>query len=142
MMPGVMPPALRASLALLGAATLAAGCSGNPDPVVDRDGTLRLRLGDPEYAITPGAIKVRAGRIRIIARNEGKLTHNVRVEEATDVEGAIPIDYVTTETMQPGEQAPGKTVRLFPGHYRLVCTIGNHQSLGQYAELEVTQAGS
>ncbi len=135
-----MPSALRAPLALLGAAALVTGCGGgNPDPVTDRDATLRLRLD--EYRIVPGAIKVRAGRIRIVARNRGKLTHNVKVEEATDKEGATPIVYDGTATMQPGETAPTVSLRLLPGHYRLVCTIGNHENLGQYAELEVTQAG-
>lgn len=133
-----MPTSLRATLALLGAAALVTGCGGGePDPVTDRDATLRLRLD--EYRIAPGAIKIRAGRIRIVARNRGKLTHNVKVEEATDKEGATPIVYGGTATMQPGETAPG-VVRLLPGRYRLVCTIGNHDNLGQYADLEVTQA--
>jgi len=139
-MGGVMPSVLRANLALLGAAALVTGCGGgSPDPVTDRDATLRLRLD--EYRIAPGAIKVRAGRIRILARNRGKLTHNVKVEEATEEEGATPIVFGGTATMQPGEAAPGRTVRLLPGRYRLVCTIGNHENLGQYAELEVTRAG-
>ncbi len=135
-----MPPALRAILALLGAAALATGCGGASDPVTDRDATLQLRLD--EYRIVPGAIKVRSGRIRIVARNRGVLTHNVKVEEATNREGATPIDYGGTATMQPGQTAPGVTLRLFPGRYRLVCTIGNHENLGQYAELEVTAADS
>jgi uncharacterized cupredoxin-like copper-binding protein len=139
----VTPPALRASLVLLGAAAVLSGCgAGSPDPVTDKDATLRLTLGDPEYAMSPGAIKVRSGPIRIVARNKGRLTHNVKVEEANDEEGATPIVFGGTETMQPGETAPGVTVRLFPGRYRLVCTIGNHENLGQYAELEVTRAGS
>ena len=138
-MVGVMPSALRAILAPLGAAALLTGCGGNPDPVTDRDATLQLRLD--EYRIVPGAIKVRAGRIRIVARNRGGLTHNVKVEEAVYEEGDNPIVYGGTETMQPGETAPGVTVRLFPGKYRLICTIGNHENLGQYALLEVTRAG-
>lgn len=133
-----MPPVPRAILALLGAAALLTGCGGANDPVTDQDGTLRLTLD--EYRILPGAIKVRAGRIRIVARNVGKLTHNVKVEEATDEEGATPIDFGGTATMQPGETA-AETVRLFPGRYRLVCTIGNHENLGQYAELIVTRDG-
>ncbi len=134
----VSPSAPRAILALLGAAALLTGCGGgSPDPVTDQDATLRLRLD--EYRIRPAAIKVRSGRIRILARNEGRLTHNVKVEEATDEEGATPIVYASTKTMQPGERAPGVTVTLFPGRYRLVCTIGNHENLGQYAELVVTQ---
>lgn len=137
-----MPSALRASLLLLGAAALLAGCGGAPDPVTDRDAILRLRLGDPEYAMSPGAIKVRAGRIRIVARNRGTLTHNVKVEEATQEEGATAKVYGGTRTMQPGQSAPSETIRLFPGRYRLVCTIGNHENLGQYTELEVTAADS
>lgn len=140
-MGSVMPPALRAILTLLGAAALAAGCGGGaPDPVTDRDATLQLRLD--EYRILPTAIKVRAGRIRIVARNRGVLTHNVKVEKETNREGATPIVYGGTATMQPGETAPGVPIRLFPGRYRLVCTIGNHENLGQYAELEVTAADS
>lgn len=136
-----MPVPFRAILALLGAAASVTACGGStPDPVTDRDGTLRLRLD--EYRIVPSAIKVRSGDIRIVARNRGLLTHNVKVEEDTDKEGVTPIMYGGTETMQPGESAPSVTVRLFPGHYRLVCTIGNHGNLGQYAELEVTRGGS
>jgi len=140
-MGGVIPVPLRAILALLGAAASVAGCGGSArDPVTDRDGTLQLRLD--EYRILPGAIKVRSGEIRIVARNRGRLTHNVKIEEATDKEGATPTVYGGTETMQPGETAPPVTVRLFPGRYRLVCTIANHGNLGQYAELEVTRGGS
>ena len=134
-----MPPALRAILGLLGATAVVAGCGGVPDPVVDRDATLRPRLD--EYRIRPGAVKVHAGRIRILARNDGILTHNVKVEEATYEEGVTPAEYGRTATMQPGESAPGVTLRLAPGRYRLVCSIGNHENLGQYAELEVTRAG-
>lgn len=134
-----MPPALRAILGLLGATAVVAGCGGVPDPVVDRDATLRPRLD--EYRIRPGAVKVRAGRVRILARNVGILTHNVKVEEATYEEGVTPAEYGGTATMQPGESAPGVTLWLAPGRYRLVCTIGNHENLGQYAELEVTRAG-
>ncbi len=138
-MVGVTPPALRASLALLGAAPLLSGCGGGPEPVTDKDATLRLRLD--EYRIRPGAIEVRSGRIRIVARNDSRVaTHNVKVEEVNDEEGATPIVFGGTETMQPGETAPTEVVRLFPGRYRLVCSIGNHENLGQYAELEVVQA--
>ena len=139
-MVGVIPRVVRASLPLLGAAAVVAGCG--PRAVTDRDATLRLRLGDPEYAITPASLRVRAGRVRIVARNQGILTHNVKVEEVSDEEGVTPETYGGTETMQPGATAPTVELELRPGRYRLVCTIGNHENLGQYAELEVTAAGS
>jgi hypothetical protein len=136
----VMPLSFRASLVVLGAAALLSGCA--PKQVTDRDGTIRLTLGDPEFAISPGSIKVRSGVIKIIARNKGKLTHNLRIEAVDDTEGATPKVYGSLPTMQPGQTAPSKTLRLSPGRYRLVCTIGNHENLGQYAELDVTRAGS
>ncbi len=136
----VRPLPFRAIIVMLGAAALLSGC-GNPDYVTDRDGVLRLKLGDPEYSITPGRIRTRSGKLKIVARNVGTLTHNVRVEEVVEEEGATPTVFGSTQTMQPGETAPTEEITLFPGRYRLVCSIGNHENLGQYAELEVTGAG-
>lgn len=135
----VRPLPFRAIIPVLGAAALLSGC-GNPDYVTDRDGVLRLTLGDPEYSITPGRIRVSSGKLKIIARNVGVLTHNVRVEEVVNEEGATAKVFASTQTMQPGESAPSIEIRLFPGKYRLACSIGNHENLGQYAELEVTGA--
>jgi uncharacterized cupredoxin-like copper-binding protein len=127
----------RATLAILGAATLLAGC-GEPAPVTDRDGTLHLELG--EYTIRPQNLKTRAGRIRIVARNTGRLAHDVVVEELVEGEGAQPRVYGRTAVA-----APGATVRerepiyLRPGRYRILCDIANHDNLGQYGTLEVTR---
>ena len=44
-----------------------------------------------------------------------------------------------TKTLFPGETGQ-TTVDLAPGKYRLVCTIANHDNLGQYAELKVARA--
>jgi uncharacterized cupredoxin-like copper-binding protein len=41
-----------------------------------------------------------------------------------------------TKTLFPGETGQ-TTVDLGPGKYRLVCTIANHDNLGQYGELKV-----
>jgi uncharacterized cupredoxin-like copper-binding protein len=43
-----------------------------------------------------------------------------------------------TKTLFPGQTAQ-TTVDLEPGKYRLVCTIANHDNLGQYAELKVVR---
>ena len=131
-----MPRRPCAILALLGALAVLTGCAGDT-PVTDRDAVLHLKLD--EYRIRPQAIRVRAGVLRIIARNEGRLTHNVRVEESTDTEAATPLVYATTPTAFPGRTVASKRFRLLPGTYRLVCSIGNHENLGQYAELVVTR---
>lgn len=131
-----MPSRSRASLALLGALALLAGCGGD-DPVTDRDGVLRLVVD--EYRIAPQRLTVTEGRVRILITNKGRLTHNVKVEEEINEEGATPILYGGTDTAQPGQKADA-TVRLLRGRYRLVCTIGNHENLGQYGELDVEPA--
>ena len=121
---------------LVGAvASLLAGCGRAPDFVTDRDAVLRLDLD--EYTIEPQNLRVRAGLIRIVATNEGRLTHNIAVESIEDSETEEPTNYARTDTSQPGEVVR-TSVTLGPGKYRLRCTIGNHDDLGQYGELQVT----
>jgi len=136
---------LRATLVLLCAATLLGGCGGSePDPILDRDRTLHLKLD--EYRIEPAAVEVRSDsfpvKIHIVARDVGRLTHNVRIESVE--EGAEqgtsvqPTVYGGTDTAQPGQTVSGD-VSLWPGRYRMTCTISNHDNLGQYGELNVTR---
>jgi hypothetical protein len=128
-------PEHRATLPLLLAVgTLALGCGGEA-PVTDRDGVLRLEL--TEYAVDPGRIVTRAGVVRIVARNRGVLTHNVAVVTAPEP-GEDEQELGRTDTAFPGERVTERLpILLRPGRYRLVCTISNHDNLGQYAELEV-----
>jgi hypothetical protein len=39
--------------------------------------------------------------------------------------------------MQPGQTAAPVKITLAPGDYRLVCTIANHDDLGQFGTLKV-----
>jgi hypothetical protein len=128
---------LRATLALLGAAALLAGC-GEPEPVTDRDGVLRLTLD--EYTITPQNLKVRAGRIKLVVRNEGRLAHDVVIEEDIEGEGVQPRVFGRTAVARAGERVREREpIRLGPGRYRISCSQGNHDNLGQYGTLEVTR---
>jgi hypothetical protein len=143
----LMPRPLRATLALLGVAALLSACGGSdPDPVLDRDATLHLTLD--EYRIQPAAIEVKATafpiHVHIVARNKGRLTHNVKIEEisrsAEQGTTVQPTIYGGTDrTAQPGETVTGD-VTLWPGTYRMTCTIANHDNLGQYGEL-IVRAG-
>jgi plastocyanin len=107
------------------------GCGGAAT-VVDRDGTLQLTLD--EYRIAPARIQVRPGRVHIVARNRGVLTHNVVVELLPRSGEVAPREVGRTRTAHPG-QTVSVDVVLAPGTYRLVCTIANHENLGQYATL-------
>ena len=119
-------------VALLVAAPTA-GC-GEPDPV--RVNGHRLTLVLDEYRIRPEVVSVPAGRLTIVVRDRGILTHNVRVQRESEDPEAPPVDLGGTSTAHPGRRAEG-TVDLLPGEYRMVCTIANHDELGQYGTLIV-----
>jgi plastocyanin len=125
------------ALLLAAAALAAAGCgsvaySQAPNRQVD------VRLD--EYRVLPEHIQVTAGRITITARNTGRLTHNlVVVQFKRPLGDEVEKQYgQPTKTLFPGETG-STTVDLEPGKYRLICTISNHDNLGQYAELKVVR---
>jgi uncharacterized cupredoxin-like copper-binding protein len=129
-----------AALTLLGALTLV-GCGDGPSYTHARGSVLTIDLD--EYTLRPENIEVPAGTIHLVARNHGRLTHNLAIEALDREEGEEATTYGRTDTLQPGqtgrERAP---ITLKPGKYRLVCTIGNHDDLGQYGELKVVAKGS
>jgi hypothetical protein len=143
----LMPRPRPATLALLGVAALLGACGGSePAPVLDRDATLHLALD--EYRIVPAPVEIKADafpvHIHIVVRNTGKLTHNLKIEaiskgaeQGTNVQPTIYGG--TDKTAQPGETVSGD-VTLWPGRYRMTCTIANHDNLGQYGTLIVKRS--
>lgn len=132
-----LAPALRA-VAVASALALVAGGCGDDDFVEIEGRTLRLRLD--EFRIMPQNVKVSPGRLRIVATNVGRLTHNVKIvrENEDDLE-APPVEIGGTRTAQPGESGRVTFEDLEPGEYRLACTIANHDDLGQYGTLIVEE---
>jgi plastocyanin len=119
---------------VLGAAIVLGGC-GEPaiEPVENR--TIGLKLD--EYRILPQRVSAPAGSLRLIIRNLGILTHNVAVE-TIEPPGSDKdeVEIVRTETVHPGQRAE-VSFTIKPGTYRLVCTIANHDDLGQTGKLYV-----
>ncbi|HEX2086506.1 MAG TPA: cupredoxin domain-containing protein [Solirubrobacteraceae bacterium] len=134
-------PARRALLVTLAlAAPALAGC-GEDDPVRIEGHTLHVRL--EEFRIVPEDVRVTAGRLRIVATNQGRLTHNLKVVRLDEEDReAPPTELGGTGTAQPGETASFTFEDLEPGEYRMVCTITNHDDLGQYGELYAEEEGS
>jgi uncharacterized cupredoxin-like copper-binding protein len=130
-MPPAQSPAQRALLAVLVAALTIGptGCWG-ADTAVLEGRVVTVTLDD--YAIMPQNISVREGRVRLVASNAGRLTHNLRVEDPGDQ--ADPL--AGTETAQPGDTVR-TSVDLEPGTYRLRCSLANHDDLGMTGELTV-----
>ncbi len=121
---------------LVAGALLALGGCGDDDPYVPAaDRTVSLRLD--EYRVLPTRITAPSGRLRIVGHDVGRLTHNVAVVQFDRPLGdEEEREYARTATAHPGERV-STTVTLKPGKYRLICTIANHDNLGQYGELKV-----
>jgi uncharacterized cupredoxin-like copper-binding protein len=131
-----MRPRRATPVVLLGlSAALLFGC-GRDAPYVPASGhVVSLRLD--EYRVLPQRVTVPAGRVRIVARDVGRLTHNVAVVQFDRPLGEDEEkQYARTRTAHPGDVVRTSVV-LKPGKYRLVCTIANHDNLGQYGELKV-----
>ena len=129
----------RVTLLLVALAALpAAGCGADVAYTRAPDRRVEVRLD--EYRVLPEHIEVRAGRITLTARNSGRLTHNLAVVQFDRPLGDEQEKQYgkPTKTLFPGQSAE-TTVTLKPGKYRLVCTIANHDNLGQYAELKVVR---
>jgi uncharacterized cupredoxin-like copper-binding protein len=125
----ILPPAVLTVLAL------ALGGCGNDD--VFRTDRPILRLMLDEYRVVPQSIVVvKPGRMKFDVRNGGRLTHNLAIQIPDGPDGK-PVEISRTETMQPGERAEAIKVTLQHGEYRLVCTIANHDDLGQFGTLKV-----
>jgi uncharacterized cupredoxin-like copper-binding protein len=118
------------------AALVATGCGDEIAYTRAPDRRVDVRLD--EYRVLPEHIQVTAGRVTITARNTGRLTHNlVVVQFSRPLGDEVEHQYgQPTNTLFPGETG-STTVNLKAGKYRLICTIGNHDNLGQYAELKV-----
>jgi hypothetical protein len=120
--------------ALATAALVLGGCGRNGPFRTDRP---QVKLTVDEYRIVPQDIIVKPGRMKFVVRNTGRLTHNLVIEVPPKNADGKPVLVDRTATMQPGQTADPIKVTLQPGEYRLVCTIANHDDLGQFGTLEV-----
>jgi hypothetical protein len=112
---------------------LLAGCGTSP-AVRTTDHELDLTLA--EYRIAPQAASVPAGRLRIVAHNQGILTHNVELERGT-LDSSERTVLATIHTLLPGRSGTVLTGPLRPGRYLLVSAVGNQTTLGMAATLIV-----
>ncbi|HEX8158582.1 MAG TPA: hypothetical protein VF526_14455 [Solirubrobacteraceae bacterium] len=122
-------------VAALGALALALPGCGESDVFRTKRPLLRITLD--EYRIVPQNISIAPGRIKVVVRNSGRLTHNLVIQDERSNGTFVELPGRRVATMQPGQTAKPIKVDLTPGTYRLVCTIANHDDLGQFGTLEV-----
>jgi plastocyanin len=124
------------SLAALLCAGLVVGCGGEGERAsraLTVESGKTIRVVGKEYSLHPSRIVVTGAvgetTLRIALDNEGTLAHNVRVFRGDRELGGTP-------TFQGGQSRSG-TVRLPPGSYRMICTVGDHAALGMHGRLEL-----
>jgi hypothetical protein len=123
---GALAGALSA-VSALSVAVAAAGCS---HPVtIGRHGTVQVAL--LEYRVRPDDIVARAGTITFVARNDGRLSHNLSIASGPTVLGSTPpIAPGGTQTL---------TLTLSAGQYTLSSQIQSDDPLGEHGTLTVTR---
>lgn len=122
----------RSALTLAALVLLAAGCGGNDQPggTVTAPAGGSVRMTGKEYSFDPSTIVVEAaGTLRLTLDNRGSLAHNVKVEKDGRVLGGTPAF--------PAGETRSATVRLAPGTYDFLCTVGDHAELGMRGKLKV-----
>ena len=129
-----LPTAPTALTALAALAIVLGSCGDDGGLRTDRP---QVDVTVDEYRIVPQNISIRAGREKFVVHNTGRLTHNFVIQVPPSKPDGKPVLVSRTTTMQPGQTAEPIKVTLSPGEYRLVCTIANHDDLGQFGTLTV-----
>lgn len=91
----------------------------------------KVEIAFKEYQLTPNKIRVGPGKVTFVLRNEGRYSHDFRI----NVEGP-GIDITTPKF------GPGRTIRLEvalqEGEYKISCPLSNHDERGMHGTLIVT----
>ena len=125
---------MRRLLPLIALLLLGAGGCGDDDDKPGRTVTVKSGASIPvvadEYSFDPETIVVTGGgAVTFELENSGVLAHNLRVFDGDNEIGGTP-------TFTSGKTQSG-SVRLEPGDYELVCTVGNHADLGMTGKLTI-----
>ena len=122
----------RAFTATIVAAIALAGCGGSGG---GGGKTTTVAAGKPvavtarEYSFSPQTIQVNAGSVHFDLTNDGAQAHDLHVEKDGQDLGGTPIF--------SGGRTVSATVKLAPGTYDFICTVGDHEALGMKGKLIV-----
>jgi plastocyanin len=122
----------RFALVLAFCPLLVLGCGGNDEPgrTVTAPANARLRVVADEYSFDPSTIVLQgAGTLAVTLQNDGSLAHNLKVLRGDDQIGG-------TTTLPAGQRGSAR-LKLEPGSYRIICSVGDHEQLGMRGTLRV-----
>jgi uncharacterized cupredoxin-like copper-binding protein len=98
-----------------------------------------------EFRFKPNAVMAKPGKLRVTAKNNGRIEHELILIRTTKAPGALPIKGdAASEAGAVGEiseQKPGKsgthTFNLKPGRYVYICNVPGHYQAGMRGGLTV-----
>jgi plastocyanin len=115
------------------ALALLAVCAGLAAPAAQAR-TTNVGVGLREFRLAPFRDVVRPGYVRFYITNHGEDGHNLVVMRRGRVYGRTP-------EIRSREQRTLRVRLSRAGHYRLVCTLVDHEARGMSARLIVRSAG-
>ena len=102
--------------------------------------TVEVELG--EMYVKPSVSTVRAGKVKFVARNVGRVEHELMVERMPikmDAPGMPTEDAAIGMIEEMAPMHGGRmTLRVRPGNYELFCNVPGHYAAGQRTTLTVT----
>jgi plastocyanin len=122
----------RFALPLAALALLVAGCGGDDEQggTVTAPASGAVRVVGKEYSFDPATIVMRGpGTLRLTLVNEGSLAHNLRLMKDGEELGGTP--------SFPAGESRSARLRVEPGSYGFICTVGDHAELGMRGTLKV-----
>jgi uncharacterized cupredoxin-like copper-binding protein len=109
------------------ATTTQAATTTAPTTTAAKPVATKVQVSETEFKITTDLRSFKAGQITFVAKNDGKIPHDLAVKETGDKTKEIP----------PGGTAELK-VNLKPGKYELYCTIPGHEAAGMKLTITVS----
>jgi uncharacterized cupredoxin-like copper-binding protein len=109
------------------ATTTEAATTTAPTTTAAKPVATKVQVSETEFKITTDLTSFKAGQITFVAKNDGKIPHDLAVKETGDKTKEIP----------PGGTAELK-VNLKPGKYELYCTIPGHEAAGMKLTITVS----
>jgi len=128
-----MSTRMRIAVVVAGLALLAAGCQRSaqqPKPTARPMGGQVVNVIAKEFVFEPKEIRVKAGMVTFMVRNEGAVEHEFIIE------GVTTHGEHASETFRPGVTHEVE-VELKPGTYPVSCNVAGHREAGMVGTIIV-----
>jgi uncharacterized cupredoxin-like copper-binding protein len=128
------------------ATTLAVGVSAGLGALTSPRGARSVNINLTEMSITPGTVRVSAGKVTFSVKNAGKITHELVVIRTAKAASNLSVSSGRASEAghvgETGDMAAGASKKLSltltRGHYVLLCNVAGHYQAGMRGTLVVS----